>query len=208
VSILNRLSLRRHLDDAALAAIWTERAAPGGGGGAAEAAHLEACAECRVRYAAFAAWLEDVRVEARAEADQAFPPDRLALQQIQITRRLEALERPARVIPFPRFARPIVSEPSGPRRWIAVAAAAGLIVGLGVGQMLDLRHTLDRPGTFSEAGSRTIARNTPAERPPLQPVSSVSSDESLMSEAEGSLPRGLEALDALTPRARDYDQPR
>ncbi|MCA1559568.1 MAG: hypothetical protein LC753_16375 [Acidobacteria bacterium] len=207
MSILNRLSLRHHLDDAALAAIWTERAAPGRGG-AAEAAHLDACADCRARYAAFAAWLEDVRFEARAEADQAFPPDRLALQQIQITRRLEALERPARVIPFPRFARPIASEPSGPRRWIAVAAAAGLIVGLGVGQLLDLRHTLDRPGTFSEAGSRTIARNMSPERPALQPVSSVSSDESLMSEAEGSLPRGLEALDALTPRARDYDQPR
>ena len=45
MSILNRLSLHRHLDDAALAAIWTERAAPGGGGGAAEAAHLEACAD-------------------------------------------------------------------------------------------------------------------------------------------------------------------
>jgi hypothetical protein len=206
VSILNRLSLRRHLDDAALAAIWTERAAPGGGG-SAEAAHLDACVDCRARYAAFAAWLDDLRFEARAEADQAFPPDRLALQQLQITRRLEALERPARVIPFPRFARPIASEHSGPRRWIAVAAAAGLIVGLGVGQMLDLRHTLGRTATFSEPGSRTIARNTPAEGPGLQPVS-LSSDESLMSEAEASLPRGLEALDALTPRARDYDQPR
>ncbi len=47
--------------------------------------------------------------DAAAEVDELFPPERLAAQHAQIFRRLEAAERPARVIAFPKFAQPLTS---------------------------------------------------------------------------------------------------
>src|SRR5213075_3472379 len=87
-------------------------------------------------------WLDTLQSDATTEADEAFPPERLAAQHAQIFRRLEAAERPARVIAFPKFAQPLTSRTSHASRWIAAAAAAGLIVGVGVGQLMDLRHSL------------------------------------------------------------------
>ena len=51
------------------------------------------------------------RDDALAEADDVFPAERLAAQQAQILRRLEALERPARVIAFPKLPQPAVTRP-------------------------------------------------------------------------------------------------
>jgi hypothetical protein len=65
------------------------------------------------------------------EAEDAFPPERLAAQQAQVMRRLEALERPARVIAFPRFARPVTSSQGHAQRWVAAAAAG--VIGLAAG---------------------------------------------------------------------------
>ena len=114
MSILDRLN--GHLDDRALAAIWTDasidRAQPAH-------PHLESCAECRTRLAAFSSWLDDLRTDANAEADEAFPAERLAAQQAQILRRLESAGRPARVIAFPRFAQPISATTSNARRWVS-----------------------------------------------------------------------------------------
>ena len=81
--------------------------------------------------------------ELRAEADEAFPAERLAMQQAQIARRLETLERPARVIAFPKAARAVISGHSHVRRWVTVAAAASLIAGFGLGQVVPLR-SVDR----------------------------------------------------------------
>ena len=78
--------------------------------------HLQACAACRSRFAAFATWLDGCAHDAAAEADEPFPPERLAAQQAQIFRRLEAAERPARVIAFPKFAQPLASGTSHVRR--------------------------------------------------------------------------------------------
>ncbi len=74
------------------------------------------------------------------EAEEAFPAERLAAQQAQVMRRLEALERPARVIAFPRFARPVTSTQGHAQRWVAAAAAAGLVIGLAAGQFVDVRR--------------------------------------------------------------------
>ncbi len=67
-------------------------------------------------------------------ADAVFPPEQLAAQQAQILRRLEQLDEPARVISFPRFGRRVHDSGAGGRRvavsWVAVAAAAGLVVGV------------------------------------------------------------------------------
>ena len=134
MSLLNRLRLSAHLDDAALAAIWTD--------GRPSHPHLSNCAACRTRFAEFSAWLENMRVDTTTEADEHFSAERLVAQQAQIFRRLEAAERPARVIAFPKYTQPLTSRTSHASRWIAAAAAAGLIVGVGVGQLMDLRHSL------------------------------------------------------------------
>jgi hypothetical protein len=201
VSILDKLRLSSHLDDAALAAIWTD----GVGGGGPSHPHLQACAACRSRFASFAAWLTDVRTDAAAEVDELFPPERLAAQHAQIFRRLEAAERPARVIAFPKFAQPLASGSSHGSRWIAAAAAAGLIVGVGVGQMMDLRHSLSAP-----IAPVTEGRLTEAPRPDrvdILTVSTIGREEAFLSEVDVTLSRPalpeLRALDEFTPSARD-----
>jgi hypothetical protein len=192
------LRLSAHLDDAALAAIWTD--------GRPSHPHLTTCASCRARFAEFSSWLENMRVDAVTEADDYFSAERLATQQAQIFRRLEAAERPARVIAFPRFAQPLSSRSSHASRWIAAAAAAGLIVGVGVGQLMDLRHSLtvrDTPAAETQLVDAPLTARRDAR---VQPISAAR-DELFLSELEASLSRAsvpeLRALDAFTPRAGD-----
>ena len=198
MSLLDRLRLSAHLDDAALTAIWTD--------GRSSHPHLDDCVACRARFADFSAWLESIRVDAITQADESFSAERLAAQQAQIFRRLEAAGRPARVIAFPRFAQPLTSRTSHVSRWIAAAAAAGLIVGVGVGQMMDLRHSLMAPNA---SAVRARAANAPASAgrdPRVQTVGAIR-DEAFLSELDASLSRTavpeLRALDGLTPRAGD-----
>lgn len=198
MSLLDRLRLSAHLDDAALAAIWTD--------GRLSHPHLDDCVACRARFADFSAWLESIRVDAITQADESFSAERLAAQQAQIFRRLEAAGRPARVIAFPRFAQPLTSRTSHVSRWIAAAAAAGLIVGVGVGQMMDLRHSLMAPNV---SAVRARVANAPASAggdPRVQTVGAIR-DEAFLSELDASLSRTavpeLRALDGLTPRAGD-----
>ena len=202
VSILDRLT-GRHLDDAALAAIWTRT----GAGEAGLDPHLAACAECRVRLDAFASWMNEIASDARTEADGAFPAERLAVQQAQILRRLEAAERPARVIAFPKTPPPGAIAPVPIRRWIAAAAAAGLIVGVGLGQLMDLRHPAN------DVQQIATSRALPA--PPVEtargviPASTSGNDETTLLEIEAaSTPQyeALRAFDTLTPRAADFLQ--
>ena len=97
--------------------------------------HLADCAQCRARYAAFAGWLDGrprrrhaprrTRSSRRAARDAAGadpPPARSA----------RASGARHRVPAILAARRPSIR--SGPQRWIAAAAAAGLIVGLGAGQ--------------------------------------------------------------------------
>jgi predicted anti-sigma-YlaC factor YlaD len=204
VSILNRLRLSAHLDDAALAAIWTDEATSG----VRQAhPHLESCQACRVRFAELSAWLQDLRNDATAEADQHFSPERLAAQHALIFRRLEAAERPARVIAFPRFAQPLTSRTSHASRWVAAAAAAGLIVGVGVGQLMDLRHSFTSQPQAATAQARATGPRTPVGGEPfVQPLNDTV-DETFLSELDATLSRAsvpeLRALDAFTPRADD-----
>lgn len=100
-------------------------------------AHLEQCDECSRRAREVGLWLNDLRAEALAAADEAFPPERLALQQSQIMRRLEQLDAPPRVIAFPAQAVGAPRTDTGRRvapAWVGVAAAAGLAIGLVGGQ--------------------------------------------------------------------------
>jgi hypothetical protein len=198
MSLLNRLRLSAHLDDAALAAIWTD--------GRLSHPHLSACAACRTRFAEYSAWLENMRVDAVTEADEHFSAERLMAQQAQIFRRLEAAERPARVIAFPKFTQPLSSRSSHASRWIAAAAAAGLIVGVGVGQLMDLRHSLTLPENPS-LQARVADASAGARREARVQTVSTTRDEAFLSELDASLSRSavpeLRALDAFTPRAGD-----
>ena len=113
MSLLNRLGLNRHVTDADLVALWTDNRlgeCPRNAAGT----HVRECAACRTRLASLSSWLDGLRNDARQEADDAFPRERLAAQQAQILRRLEAMDRPARVLVFPRFARAIRRRPRRP----------------------------------------------------------------------------------------------
>jgi hypothetical protein len=208
VSILNRLSAARHLDDGTLAEIWTEATTSGQ---PVSHAHLSMCAQCRSRYAAFTGWLDRVRTDATTEADEAFPPERLASQQAHIFRRLEALERPARVIAFPRFHRPVTSGQGNAQRWVAAAAAAGLVIGLAAGQFVDIRHRFDANVAQNRQPQNTNARLNPV--PDTTADNSAAnghpavSDETLYFGADLVPISALQPMDSITPLARDYEQP-
>jgi hypothetical protein len=209
VSLLDRLSSSRHLDDNALTEIWTAAAADGQ---PASHAHLSACAACRARYASFADWLDRMRDDARAEADEAFPQERLAMQQAQVMRRLETLERPARVIAFPRFARPVTSTQGNAQRWVAAAAAAGLVIGLAAGQFVDIRRTFsERTAQPQNTNARLESARDVSGAATTAPAGSSVSDEALFFGPDTTpniVPIStLQPMDAITPLARDYDQP-
>ena len=166
--------------------------------------HLDACADCRARFAAFDAWLAGIGETLRIEADEAFPAERLAAQQAQIARRLETLERPARVIAFPKAARAVISGNSHVRRWVTVAAAASLIAGFGLGQVVPLRTVL-RTQQVPAPKADFNAPKTVIIAKELTPSSTSLNDDELLSDAFVS-PRvkNLSALDDMTPHARDY----
>jgi hypothetical protein len=204
VSILSQMT--SHLDDAALAELWTNAIADGTA--PAGHPHLQGCAECRLRYTSFSNWMSDLRTEAIEEAEVGLTPDRLAAQQAQIFRRLEAAERPARVITFPAVPAS-GARPSPVRRWIAAAAAASFIAGVGLGAMLDLRHWSSGPATFP---SEQIAGNNGrgAGGPMAVPALATLNDETTLLELEEAATPQYEVLrayDTFTPRAADFVQP-
>lgn len=193
MSLLERLGAG-HLDDRSFARLWVD---------GAEHPHLSSCAACRRRYDAYADWIDDIGSDARAHADRTFPAERLAVQQAQILRRLETLDRPTRVIPFPRASRVVIGHQSPMRRWM-VAAAAGLIAGVGLAQVVD-RSFFERQDaaqlshfTASDANQRASA---------IHPASLKDGDEEFLdvTEALGPRVKELRALDDLTPHMRDVD---
>jgi hypothetical protein len=98
--------------------------------------HLEACPACAARYANLSSFMNDLHVEADAEIDELFSDEHLQTVRRQIARRIENLGHIARVISFPgrrsdwRRASVTIEQRS---RWIAAAAAAGLLVGVADG---------------------------------------------------------------------------
>jgi hypothetical protein len=85
-----------------------------------------------------AAALDAYRADAHAEADALFDDQALEAQRLKILARIDHAGQPARVLRFPVSARAVLPSSQVSRRWISVAAAAGLIVGLLTGQWLHL----------------------------------------------------------------------
>lgn len=192
VSLISRISTP-HLGDETFAELWTNASAEKQ---PVSHPHLNECAECRLRLASFTSWLDELRIDAVAEADEAIPADRLATQRAQILRRIEAGERPARVIAFPKKT---VDTPGAipARRWMTGVAAACFIAGLGLGQMLDIGSRLLQP-----VDQPRIAANPGG----IVPVAATVSDEDDLEALEAAAtPRyeALRAYDNFTPRAAD-----
>ncbi|HUR35016.1 MAG TPA: hypothetical protein VM032_14535 [Vicinamibacterales bacterium] len=178
------------------------------------AEHLTDCAACLARYDEVAAFMAAARHDAERETDALFTAERLHAQQEQIMRRLEQVQRPARVISFPSREAATTS-PSVAHltpRWLAAAAAAGLFIGVAVGGYV-VPDRLHRAST-------TVQSTAPA--PPMavqpRPVSTgavlvstqpEADDDAFLQELELALARPhtreLQPFDAMTPHARDID---
>ena len=150
---------------------------------------------------AAASLLAEIAAAAAHEADAVFTPERLARQQAKILQRVEQDGRPGRVIVFPGHG----SEAPMPRvrpatRWIAVAAAAGLVIGLLAGH---LAH--DMPGLTRPAPVTTAMRATDASPAGLRAVATTFSEDEFLGEIElaADQPGGIALLPLhnATPRA-------
>jgi hypothetical protein len=166
----------------------------------ADRAHLRTCDTCQSRRANLAGTLEEIESAVAHDADEAFPPDRLARQRARILQRVEQDGRPARVIAFPAGHSPdIPRRRVRPARWGAVAAAvaASFLIGL---LAEHLAH--DFPGSRQSIPSARMQASVPVAQ-----ARTVGSDDELLGQVElaasGVGPAALRPLDVLTPRAWD-----
>ena len=175
------------------------------------AEHLTDCPECRARYGDLRRFMDALRTEADSELDEIFPPERQRAQQQQIARRVEHLGHHARVISFPGR-QPGLPAPSASSRvahhWLGVAAAAGLVIGVGLGTGY---YSLAPSGARQTVATRSIAEPVeapaPATLPDVVPALVTDINEQFLSELELALERPhtseLLALDELTPHVRE-----
>jgi hypothetical protein len=166
-----------HLSDDRLVEVWIDRTAT-----AAEDAHLSACEACRARRLRLELMFTEISNAAEAEADAAFPEDRLAAQRARILHRIEQDGRPAKVIAFPAVGapdvRPLRTRPAA--RWIAGAAAAGMAIGVLAGFLAHDLPAVGHPG-------RTAAIGPSASRPAAaapRAVNAVLNEEEFLGEIE------------------------
>jgi hypothetical protein len=171
--------------------------------------HVSTCESCAARLADLTVQMETLRDAAWQEADAAFDDAMLEAQRGKILARLANLGKAARVLRFPSRMRD-ASMPVSPisRRWVSVAAAAGLIIGLVAGQLL---HFVPWE---SQLHRQTGQLQAPTPRPQSGPVivqnaAAVVSltDDELLDEIDEAMELrrapNLRALDAFTPRVGD-----
>jgi len=196
---------QRHLSDDRLVEVCLDASAV-----ETERQHLYACAECQSRCTSLMRLLNDVGEAAAADADAAFPAERLARQQARILQRIEHEGRPARVIAFPagHGAEAFTLRTRPATRWIAGAAAAGLLIGLLAGHLAHDFSTI-----VPVRGSRmaaSVARSAPAV-PTLQAVATTISEDDFLGQVDVAIEEAgstsLRALDDLTPRVWEVPAP-
>ena len=174
------------------------------------AEHLADCAACGARYAELTAFMDALRRDGDAEADAIFTPERLRVQQEQITRRIALVGRPARVLSFPgRIVRRTLDASTSRTapRWVAAAAAAGLFVGIAVGASFQWRSQLEgRQSYLGDASRARVQRLIPIATRGSAPAETAP-DDAFLSDLEIALERPhtreLIAFDALTPHVRE-----
>ena len=168
--------------------------------------HVAECERCAAELARLTVDADEWRDAAIAEADALFEDAKLEAQRSRILDRLANRGQAARVLYFPHRTTREVTMPgtAGSRRWVSVAAAAGLIIGLVAGQLL---RFVPWEGSRRDAGL-----TVQVSRPSTGVVSaaanaSTMTDEQFLDEIEAALQarhaHSLRALDALTPTAGD-----
>jgi hypothetical protein len=164
-------------------------------------AHVSSCDDCSARLAAVTATLAGLRDAARDEADAHVDAEHLERQRRRVLARIAHLGEPARVLHFPGSAERTAGPGRARRRWVSVAAAAGLIIGLLAGQGL---HLLPARSAWQAAAARRATLDATPQQARFRPAAAVSvSDDELLGSVESALQlrRGpeLQALDSLTP---------
>ena len=142
--------------------------------------------------------LEAYRAAACAETDAAFDDRALEQQRHKILAKLAHLGHPAKVIRFPKAPTGEIAATPINRRWISVAAAAGLIIGLLGGQLVHLVPQQNR--RLAPLATAASAPSQPQFLPVSAPI-----DDGLLSEIEDAMQvrvaKELRALDEFTPLA-------
>lgn len=161
--------------------------------------HLVGCDVCDQQRAALA----DLALAACDSVDQRFPASRLERQVATVMRRLDGSGEGGRVLRFPASAAACCRPANSSRRWPAVAAAAGLFLGLVIGQFVSLDRQVDRVG--SRVTRRLALRAPVAESRDPERIPEILDDgEAFLVEVERALTSlrspELRALDDLTPR--------
>lgn len=171
--------------------------------------HVSRCDECAARFTQLTFDADNLRHAAFAQADAVFDDGMLDAQRTRILDRLAHLGQTARVISFPRRSRDAVMPVSSTgRRWISVAAAAGLIIGLVAGQLLHFIPSAPLPLRDDVASSiQAVDRSPSRSILPASATIPVLSEDELMEEVEAAVQlrraQSLRAIDALTPTAAD-----
>ncbi|MCC6164780.1 MAG: hypothetical protein IT182_15625 [Acidobacteria bacterium] len=156
--------------------------------------HLKQCDDCARRFDALREDAAALRHDVATSVEALITPARLDRQFDVIMRRLEG--HSGRLLAFPRAARR--TAPVQPlRRWLAMAAAAGLLVGIGAGRLM---------GPVKADPAALWRARTDAVRP-VPSTLSQETDEQMLVEIDAAIARSrskeFRVLDQLTPRASD-----
>ncbi len=190
-----------HLSDDRLIEIALERASS-----TAERDHLVTCPACEARRDDLTRLLAVTTSAAEAEADAMFPAERLQRQRNRILHRIEMEGRPGKIVNFPageiHHPRPVRTRPG--MRWVAGAAAAGIVIGMLAGHYAP---------TFRIQNTRTVAsfNNVTPDTMAMQAVSTTMSEEEFLGRLENALDATggstLQPLHELTPLAWEVSGP-
>ncbi len=157
--------------------------------------HVKQCDHCAARLDAVRDDAASLRDDVTASADARITPARLHRQFDVIMRRLDG--QSGRVLPFPVTIHRQTPAPSL-RRWVAVAAACGMVIGLGAGRLI---------GPVASGPLSTWQPGHPPAQTSVHTGPSHETDEQMLVEIDVALARSptkeFRALDQLTPRIVD-----
>lgn len=174
--------------------------------------HVAVCDTCANRLSELTGELDALRGAAWQEVDAAFDDVALETQRSKILDRLAHLGQVARVLRFPGRVRE-AAMPVSPisRRWLSVAAAAGLLIGLVAGQLIHFVPWDTRLHRAAPSSSPTVSAAARGQTGPLIVQTSsamvATTDDELLDEIDQAMQlrraASLRALDAFTPRVGD-----
>jgi hypothetical protein len=170
------------------------------------AEHLADCLECGARYTELTRFMDGLRSDADAETEAVFPGEWQETQRQSIMRRIEHLGHAARVITFPGR---LVSQQIGKSvrvrvsPWAATAAAACLLLGVGVGMFYDARNHTPQFAVVRPVPMAPTPQATSGGTPPPIALDTDTFLSDLERALGGPQTPELMSLDFLTPHVRE-----